>query len=81
MYNYLPPAVLFDFLLYPFCCSGNIPLFSRKPEISSEIIPVSSFHVKGRHVMGHVIIVIIIARFFQYLGKPLTGFVKLLRSS
>ena len=50
MYNW--SSVPFDFLLHSFCCSGNIPSFSRKPQISSAIIPANSFYVKGRHVMG-----------------------------
>ena len=50
MYNWSP--VLFDFPQHPFLSSGNIHLFSRKPQTSSAIIHVSSFHVKGRHIMG-----------------------------
>ena len=50
MYNW--SLVPFDFLLHPFCSSGNIQSLSKKPQISLAIIPVSSSPVKGIHVMG-----------------------------
>ena len=49
MYNWSP--VPFDFLLHTFYSSGKIPLFSRKQQISSAVIPVDIFYVKGRNVM------------------------------
>ena len=50
MYNWSP--VPFDSLLHSFYSSGNITSVSRKLQTSPAIIPVNSFHVKGRHVMG-----------------------------
>ena len=39
-------------LLHPFCSSGNSSCPSRYLYISSENMPVSNFHARGRHVMG-----------------------------
>ena len=40
------------FLLQPFCSSGSKSSFSMKQYLSSEVIPVSNFHISGRQVIG-----------------------------
>ena len=40
------------FLLQPYCSSYSKSLFSMKQYISSEVIPVSNFHISGRQIIG-----------------------------